>query len=129
MTKQLNALEQLKVLKEPLGEAGGAPLMVSNVGPVLMPGFLLEGQMQEIVRNVDPKDTSEWAYLVTHAAWSFGGRPQHQFVLAHANKVVLSEDDVEEVQKLTVKGLISITMDQTIGQALRKLCPAIKAAL
>jgi hypothetical protein len=128
MAKQLEDREQLKVLREPLGEALGAPLRVSNAGPARMPGFLVEGRLQEVVRNIDPADTSEWAYLVTHAAWSFGERVQYQFVLAHANKVVLSEKDVEYLQRVTIKGLKTTTMDQTVGQALGNLCPAIKSA-
>jgi hypothetical protein len=129
MTKQLKDLEHFKEMKNPLGEPDGAPLMVSNPGPARMPGFIVDGLVQEIVRNVDPKDYTEWAFIATHSAWSFGERRQNEYFLSHANKVVLSREDVSYVQKLAVKGLMSITMDQTIRQALGELSRAIKAAL
>jgi hypothetical protein len=128
MTRQLKDLEHIKVLKRPLAETVAAPLMVSNPGAAKMPDFCVEGLLQEIVRNVDPKDSSEWAFLLTHAGWAFGDKPQQQFVFSHANKVVLSEEDVVRIQKLTMKGFYSITLDQTIGQALGQLDPAIKSA-
>jgi hypothetical protein len=129
MAQQLSNLEQLKVLKEPLSPVDGAPLMISNPGPARMPGFIITGLIQEIVRNVDPKDSSEWAYLLTHAANSFGDRPQIQWILSHANRVVLSEDDVRDIERMAVKGLLTLTLDLTVRQALQQIQPAIKRAV
>jgi hypothetical protein len=129
MGKQLNDLEQLKVLKKPLDEVVGAPFMLSNPGPARMPGFIVDGLLQEIVQNVNPEDSSEWAFLFTYSAWSSGDRPQMAALISHGNKVVISEEDVIACQKLTVKGVLTITLDLTVREALKKLCPAIKTVL
>jgi hypothetical protein len=128
MVKQLKDLEHIKVLREPLAAPKNAPMILSNPGPVFMPGWIREGSMRETVWNIDPSDTSEWPYMVTLGNLRFGDRPPDQWVFTHANKVVLSESHIEAFRKRVLKGLLELTMDLTLRQALEHIEPRIKNA-
>jgi hypothetical protein len=125
MTRQLRDMEHLKVLKTPLAEADGAPLMLSNPGPINLPAFIVAAFLQEVVHDIDPKDSSEWAFLLTHASCAFAqGVPEH-WILTHANKVVMGEEDILTFQAMCVKGMRELTMDMTVHQALQKIDPSV----
>jgi hypothetical protein len=126
MSKQLTDLEHLKVLKKPLAAPEDVPMILTNPGPVFMPGWIREGNMRETVGNVEPDDTSEWPFMITLGNLRFGKRPADQWVLTHGNTVVLSEPHIDVFRKRVVKGLLELTMDMTFRQALEKIEPKIK---
>jgi hypothetical protein len=64
--------------------------------------------------------------MLTFGNMRFGDRPPDQWVLAHANKVVLSDAAIEVYRNRVLKGLLEITMDLTVRQALEKIEPKIK---
>jgi hypothetical protein len=129
MTRQLKDLEHLKVLKKPLAAPTGAPLILSNPGPVHMPQWIVTGAVKEIVEHLDPTDTAEWPFMVTYSNLKYGNRKDNQCVMTHANKVVLSAQAIEQLQKRTIKGLLTLTLDMTLRQALAKIEPRVKSAL
>jgi hypothetical protein len=49
MTHQLADLEHLKVLREPLAGPTAVPMILSNPGPIFMPGWIIEGTARELV--------------------------------------------------------------------------------
>jgi hypothetical protein len=126
MSKQLGDLEQIKVLRKPLAAPENVPMIVTNPGPVFMPGWIREGNMRETVGNVEPDDTTEWPFMITLGNLRFGNRPADQWVLTHGNKVVLSQPHIEVFRKRVMKGLVDLTMDLTVRQALEKIEPKIK---
>jgi hypothetical protein len=129
MSKQLNDLEHLKVLRQPLAPPKAAPMILTNPGPVFMPGWFREGHLRETVGNIEPSDTTEWPFMITLSNLRFGDRPADQWGLAHANKVVLSDPHIENFRKRVINGLLELTMDLTVRQALEKIEPRIKTAL
>jgi hypothetical protein len=126
MSKQLNDLEHLKVWKQPLAAPKNAPMILSNPGPVFMPGWIREGNMRETVENIEPEDTTEWPFMVTLGNLRFGDRKADQWVMTHGNKVVMSDKHIEAFEKRVLKGLVELTMDLTVRQALEKIELRIK---
>jgi hypothetical protein len=129
LRRQLNDMEQIKVLKAPLKGVPGAPLMLSVARWAQMPGFIRDGYVREIVQNLRPRDSSEWSFLLTHTSCSFADRTPHHWILMHANKVVLSECDISNLRRLCMRGLRSLSLDMTVLQALQKIEPDIKRAI
>jgi hypothetical protein len=129
LTQQLKDMEQIKVLKTPLKMIPGAPLMLSIPKPAYMPGFIRDAYIREIVRNLQPRDSTEWSFLLTHSTCAFADRHIHHSVLSHANTVVLSEKDIINFQKMCIRGLCSLSLDLTVQQALQRIEPAIKRVL
>jgi hypothetical protein len=129
MTRQLKDLEHLKVLRQPLAAPSAAPMIISNPGPIFYPKWIITGRVKEVVSNLDPEDTSEWPFMITHANLRFGDRPPNQWVLTHANKVVLSDSHIVAFQKRVMKGLVELTLDLTFRQALAKIEPRIKGII
>jgi hypothetical protein len=128
MDRQLKDWEAVKVMRAPLAPPPGAPVMLSNPGVIALPSYVVETMLHEVVGNVEPEDTSEWALLSTEQTLSYAGKLD-QWIYTHFNTMLTSQEHGERLHALILKGLQRITLDQTLRKALETIDPAIKGML
>jgi hypothetical protein len=128
MQRQLADWEPVKVLRSPLKPPHGAPMMLSNPGVIAFPPHVIDGFLHEVIGNVNPEDTSEYAFLATQQTLKYTDRFD-QWVYTHFNTMLTSKADGEAMERMLLKGLQRLTLDMTVRNALKAIEPAIKEAL